>query len=212
MADLSETARVASVLEDPSSHAVALVYANSFLNCAGTNAGSAVEELQSFVDDVLLKHPEYCRMLTGGMLNRDGQLGLIERTVRLVGSELLGNFLSVLARHERLGLLQQIAFVAQREHEKRTGHRRVQVTSSRSLDGATLDRVKARLRDVFKFEPILEPSVDPSLIGGLVVRVENSVYDGSLKSRLGQLGKRVHQRSLHEIQSGRDRFSHPEGD
>ncbi len=212
MADMSETARVASVLEDPSSQAIALVYANSYLNSAGANAAGAVEELQSFIDDVLAKNGDYRTLLVGGMLNRDDQLALIERTVRGHASESFANFLCVLARHERLDLIEQIAFIAQREQEKRTGHRRVQVTSSRNLDSASLDRVKSRLRDVFKFEPILEPSVDPSLLGGLVVRVENSVYDGSLKSRLGQLAKRVHQRSLHEIQSGRDRFSHPEGD
>jgi len=212
MAEMSETARVASVLEDPSSQAVALVYANSFLNVAADKAAEAVEELQSFIDDVLLANGEYRDLLTAGMLNRDDLLSLVERTVRPHSSELFANFVCVLARHERLNLIEQIAFVAQREHEKRTGHRRVQVTSSRGLDDATLDRVKARLREVFKFEPILEPSVDPALIGGLIVRVENSVYDGSLKSRLGQLAKRVHQRSLHEIQSGRDRFSHPEGD
>lgn len=212
MADLSETARVASVLEDPSSQAIAQVYANSYLNVAGANAAGAVEELQSFCDDVLARNGEYRNLLTGGMLNRDDQLSLIDRTVKPHASQLLSNFLCVLARHERLNLVEQIAFIAQREHEKRTGHRRVQVTSSRNLDGATLDRIKSRLREVFKFEPILEPSVEPSLLGGLVVRVENSVYDGSLKSRLGQLAKRVHQRSLHEIQSGRDRFSHPEGD
>jgi F-type H+-transporting ATPase subunit delta len=212
MADLSETARVASVLEDPSSQAVAQVYANSYLNIAGANAAGAVEELQSFCDDVLGRNDEYRNLLVGAVLNRDDQFSLVERTVRPHASELFSNFLCVLARHERLGLVEQIAFIAQREHEKRTGHRRVQVSSSRKLDDATLDRIKSRLRDVFKFEPILEPSVDASLLGGLVVRVDNSVYDGSLKSRLGQLAKRVHQRSLHEIQSGRDRFSHPEGD
>jgi len=212
MAESSETARVASVLEDPSSQAIAQVYATSYLNSAGANVAGAVEELQSFVDDVLRRNGEYRSLLTGGMLSRDDQLGLIQRTVSPHGSQLFTNFLSVLARHERLDLVEQIAFIAQREYEKRTGHRRVQVTSSRNLDGATLDKVKPRLREVFKFEPILEPSVDPALIGGLVVRVENSVYDGSLRSRLGQLAKRVHQRSLHEIQSGRDRFSHPEGD
>ena len=212
MADVTDNARIPSVLEDPSSQAIAQIYATSFLNAAGANAADVLEELISFVTDVLAKQPAFRKLFEPGMLNRDDRIQLVERSIRPFASKSLGNFLVVLARHERLELIEQIARVAQREHEKRTGHQRVQVSSSRPLDAGTLDRVKSRLRDAFKFEPILEASVDPKLIGGLVIRVENSVYDGSLKSRLSQLEKRVHQRSLHEIQSGRDRFSHPEGD
>jgi len=73
-------------------------------------------------------------------------------------------------------------------------------------------QVRNRIADVFDCEPIIETATDAKLIGGLVIRVGNTVYDGSLRNRLNQLAKRMQQRSLHEIQSGRDRFSPPEGD
>ena len=46
---------------------------------------------------------------------------------------------------------------------------------------------------------------------GLVIQVDDTVYDGSLRTRLKQLRGRLDNRSIHEIQSGRDRFSHPKG-
>ena len=212
MEDIQENARVESVMSDPNSEAVAKVYSTAYLNAAGSRIDEAVEELESFVKDVLGKNAGFANLLLGGLISSDERVGMIDRTLKPFASEFFVNYLKVLVHHERLGLIRQIYTVAKREHEKRSGKQRVQIQSSQALDAATLDRIRVRLRETFQFEPILEPSVDPKLIGGLVIRVENSVYDGSLRSRLGQLAKRMHQRSLHEIQSGRDRFSHPEGD
>lgn len=210
--DLAENSRVASVLEDPSTQAVAQVYATAFLNAAADKAADAVEELCSFATDVLAQQPEFRALLCGGALNRDEQLRLIDRVVKPRASEFLTNFLSVLAHHDRGELIPQIASQAELEFEKRSGKQRVQVLTAKPLEAAALEQIKSRLRTVFGFEPIVEPRIDGKLIGGLVIRVGNSVYDGSLRSRLGQMAARMQQRSLHEIQSGRDRFSHPEGD
>ena len=56
------------------------------------------------------------------------------------------------------------------------------------------------------------PEVNPAILGGMVIRVGDTVYDSSLKARLRQLRGRLKQQATHEIQSGRDRFRHPEGD
>ncbi len=212
MSAVAENTRVRSVLEDPSSQAIAQTYASSFLNAAGATASDALVELTSFVDDILSTNPEFDRLLTSGVLNGDQRLRLIERTIAPVASVFFTNFLRVVSKHDRTSLLTQIAAAATQEAERREGKQRVQVISATQLEQVTLEAVRNRLRDVFGFEPVLEARVDAKLIGGLVIRVGNSVYDGSLRSRLGQLAKRMQQRSLHEIQSGRDRFSHPEGD
>jgi F-type H+-transporting ATPase subunit delta len=58
------------------------------------------------------------------------------------------------------------------------------------------------------FEPILETRLDTSLLGGVIIRIGDTVYDSSLRTRMKQLHERLRERSLHEIQVGRDRFSH----
>ncbi len=212
MADVQEKARVRSVLEDPSTQAIANVYATSFLNAAGAQAGERLEEFTSFVNDVLDANPEFRTILISGVANRDEQIQIIDRVVGPHGSEFFANYLKVLARHERLGLLPQILEATQLEFEKRNGQQRVQVVSVTPLDDAALGRVREKIASAFSFDPIIENVTYPKLLGGLVIRVNNKVYDGSLRSRLNQLAKRMQQGSLHEIQSGRDRFSHPEGD
>lgn len=212
MADVQENARVRSVLEDPSTQAIANVYATSFLDAAGDQGGDRLEEFTSFVNDVLNANPEFRTILITGVANRDEQLQIIDRVIGPHGSEFFANFLKVLAKHERLGLLPAILEATQLEFEKRNGQQRVQVVSVTPLDDAALGRVREKIASAFSFDPIIENVTDPKLLGGLVIRVNNKVYDGSLRSRLNQLAKRMQQGSLHEIQSGRDRFSHPEGD
>lgn len=212
MADVRENARVKSVLDDPSTLAIVNVYAKAFLDAAGAQAGEQIEEFTSFVTDVLDANPEFRTILISGVANRDEQIQLIDRVVGPYGSEFFTNYLRVLANHERLDLLPQILEATQFEFEKRHGQQRVQVVSVSPLDDAALGRVREKIASAFSFDPIIENVTDPKLLGGLVIRVNNTVYDGSLRSRLNQLAKRMQQGSLHEIQSGRDRFSHPEGD
>lgn len=214
MADMTaQQTRVQSVMEDPSVGAVALVYAHAFLDALPQDKVEAtLEEFRSFLDDVLAKNRDFAQLLTSGHLGRDDKLRLIDRVLVGRGSELFVNFLRVLARHERLDLLPVILRQAGLQFELRSGKKRVQVSSAVPLSAETLQQIQARLESAFPFQPIVETTVDPTLLAGLRIRVEDTVYDGSLRARLKQLRHRVRERSLHEIQSGRDRFSHPERD
>ncbi|HLJ12771.1 MAG TPA: ATP synthase F1 subunit delta [Planctomycetaceae bacterium] len=205
--------RIESVMEDPSAGAVARVYADAFLNSVPAGeVENALEEFRSFVDDVLQQQPDFKRLLTSDTVGRDQKLALIDRVVAGRGSERFTNFLRVLARHDRLNLLTLILAQCGMEHERRSGRRRVQLVTARPLPEAALGTIRERLSAVLPFQPVIEPAIDPDILGGLRIRVGDTVYDGSLRARLKQLRNRVRVRSLHEIQSGRNRFSHPERD
>ncbi|WP_437186414.1 ATP synthase F1 subunit delta [Planctomicrobium sp. SH668] len=206
------TTRSSQVLEDPSAKAVARVYALAYLNAA-TTAGEAdpLEEIQSFQDDVLNASPQFAEMLTSQFLNRDQKLALISKTIEPHASAGFSKFLMVLIEHDRAELFPVVLESVRNELEVRRGQVRVQVKSAVSLSEEQLNRIKNRLQSALKIEPILIPTVDESLIGGLVIQVGDTVYDGSLKTRLTSLRQRLRKGYLHEIQSGRNRFSHPEG-
>ncbi|MFO1094918.1 MAG: ATP synthase F1 subunit delta [Planctomycetaceae bacterium] len=210
MADEQLKTRPEHVLEDPSAKAVAQMYAQAYLDAAGGTA-AALDEFTSFVDDVLEKFPEFDRLLTSEITNREDKLQLIERVVASRGTPLFTNFLRVLGRHERLNLLPLILGEAWLEFEQRSGKRRVTVSSAAPLTSAQLERIKSRLAATLPYEPIVLPAVDPSLIGGLVIQVGDTVHDGSVRTRLKNLGNRLKEKYVHEIQSGRNRFSHSEG-
>ena len=206
--------KIASVMEDPSVIQISRVYAKSFLGAAEATIGveAALEEGQSFVDDVLKRNPDFERLLVSPTVNKLDKLKLIERVVTGRGSEFITSFLKVLARHDRLDLLPNILQAARIQNERSNGRKRVTVMTAKPLSDESRKAIGDKLRAAFAFEPILEAETDPSLIGGMVIRVDDTVYDSSLRTRLKQLRARLRERSLHEIQTGRNRFSHPEGD
>jgi F-type H+-transporting ATPase subunit delta len=209
--DVEQKTKTASAYEDPRAQSIAKVYAIAYLDAAGQEAAGAAEELTSFVNDVLGTQSELDQLLRGTTLGQDEKLRLIDRIVAGRATPLFTNFLKVLARHDRLSLLPGIRRLVEVESERRSGRRRVSVTSAAPLGSDTLETIRASLRSSLAIEPILETRVDATLVGGLVVRVGDTVYDGSLKTQVKQLRARLRERCLNEIQRGRDRFSHPEG-
>lgn len=67
----------------------------------------------------------------------------------------------------------------------------VWVRSAAPLTEEQRGLLKRRLRERFGQEFILRVEIDPSLIGGLVVRVKDQVFDGSVAGRLNALGERL---------------------
>ncbi|MEZ6123525.1 MAG: ATP synthase F1 subunit delta [Planctomycetaceae bacterium] len=208
MAERSTT-RPDHVLEDPGAQAVASLYARSFLGAANDDN---VDELNSFIDDVLKQNPDFRALLVSDFVGRDDKLSVVDRALAPQCSEYFANFLKVLIRHGRLDLVEQIREVVRQLREERAGQRRVQIRSARPLSEGSRSQIAQQLKDKLGFDPILQESVDESLIGGLVIQVGDTVYDSSLRTRLKTLAGRLTERTFNEIQSGRDRFSHPEGD
>lgn len=203
---------IPSVMEDPSATSIAKVYAKAFLASVEESAkDSAIDEFSEFLKASMNDNPVFGEMLVSNSLNKEETFGLIDRVVAPHASELLANFLRVLIDHERLKLLQPIFSQIIQLRDQELGKKAVVVRSAFELADTTLETIKQRLSEQLGFTPVIETSIDQSVIGGLVIQVDDTVYDGSLRTRLKQLRGLLSNRSIHEIQSGRDRFSHPEG-
>jgi F-type H+-transporting ATPase subunit delta len=213
MSDARVKTRPDSVLEDPGALAVATVYARSYLTAAVANGVQQPEQaLNSLLDDVLASQPEFNDLLMSDSIGRDAKLGIIDRVIGRQASEFFANFLRVLVRHGRLVLLPQIRIVLTRIQEETAGQGRVRIRTARALTEQSRNRIIGELKSRLGFDAILQETVDPSLVGGLVIQIGDTVFDSSLRSRLKQLQGRLVEKALNEIQSRRDRFSHPEGD
>lgn len=212
MAEQDFKTRLSHVLEDPSAKAVARVYSEAYLDAAKSiGVENPLEEFTSFHDEVIAPNPDFFQLLAAQFTSRADKEGIINRVVRPRASELFTHFLIVLTRNDRLDLLPLILSECWAEQERRAGQQRVEVQSAVELSEQQLGDIRERLKSVLNIEPIVVPRIDPHLVGGLVIRVGDTIYDGSLKTRLRMLAHRLRERYLHEIQSGRDRFSSSEG-
>ena len=192
---------------------VAGVYAEALLG-AGENAAATealLGEFDSLVADVLDAFPKLEEILASALISHEEKVGILDRTLGPVASPLFLNFLKVVSSH---GRLDSIRAIHRRVHElyDELGHRvRVRVSTAVPVSAALAQSIARGLRGVLDGEPILEQSVDPDLIGGVVVRVGDTVYDASIARQLENMRQQMIDRSAHEIQSRRDRFSYPAG-
>ncbi|QDV29067.1 ATP synthase subunit delta, sodium ion specific [Planctopirus ephydatiae] len=200
--------RIPSVLDDPSSLGVARVYAEALLGAAGDQAADVVEELKLLTETLLNGSTGLEEIFSNRAMGRDEKLAFVEKTFSGRASDSLVRFLLVLANHDRLDLVRAVSHVAELELQKKLGQKQVHVTSAAPLSPQEYEAVVNRLKETMGLEPQVEVKVDPELVGGLVVRVGDMVYDGSLRTRLEQLRAQLRERCLNEIQRGRDRFSY----
>jgi F-type H+-transporting ATPase subunit delta len=97
------------------------------------------------------------------------------------------SFLGVLAENRRLSQLPQIirAFRALAAHHR--GERTAEVTSAHPLSEEQVGELKQQLRARVGREVSVDLSVDPEILGGLVVRIGSQMIDSSIRTRLNAL-------------------------
>jgi ATP synthase F1 delta subunit len=105
--------------------------------------------------------------------------------------EILVNFLELLIENHRMPVLFRVrrAFEALWQDENKMLP--VNVTSAVALDEATVKEIGDRIAEQTGRTVELSAGVDPDLLGGMVVRVGNTVLDASVRNRLEQLRKQV---------------------
>ncbi len=198
---------------DVGSQGISAVYAKAFLGAteAAGATDAALAELDSLISDVLDKLPRLDAIFSSALVSGEEKIALIDKSFGPKASPLLRNFLKVLAHHGRLDILRGIRRRARQMYDKMRGRQRVQISTAADLDADLTRRLTDMLRGMLGAEPVLEVNTRPELIGGIVLRVGDTVYDGSIATRLERIREHMIERSVHEIQSGRDRFGIAEG-
>ena len=99
------------------------------------------------------------------------------------------NFVRVLAENRRLALLPQIhaLFLALKAQQERAVD--LQLTSAFEIDPAQGARIAEALARKLQREVRLSTDVDPGLIGGVIIRTDDLVIDGSVRGRLAKLSE-----------------------
>ena len=189
------------------------IYARALLGAA-ENAGQTVavlDELDAIVSEVFAQFPKLETVLGSLLVSHEEKMVLLDRVFADRISRLLLNFLKVVSRHGRLDCLRPIQRQVRILYEELQGQSRVRVTTATAVDPQQIEHIAATLSAWLGRQPILETVVDPALIGGLVLRMGDTVYDGSVANQLQSIRQQMIDRSVHEIQSRRDRFRYPAG-
>jgi F-type H+-transporting ATPase subunit delta len=113
-----------------------------------------------------------------------GAFALLERAG--IGQE-VRNLVGVLIANRRLAQLPQVAAAFGHALAVRRGQQSADVTSAHALTDTQRAQIAARLTEAGYSGIRLTEHVDPSILGGLIVRIGSRLYDNSIKSKLQRL-------------------------
>jgi F-type H+-transporting ATPase subunit delta len=159
-------------------------------------------ELGLIAREVLPQVPEAAAVFASPKVSPEEKSRIIDRLTAGRMQPTTTNVLHVLARHGRLGLIGAVVAAAERLADERDGRREATFTSAVPLDAAEQARIVAETEKALATAVVPRFVVDPAIIGGLVVRVGDTIYDQSVASGLARLGGRLHERNIHAIQNG----------
>jgi F-type H+-transporting ATPase subunit delta len=196
-----------TVMDDETRH-VAKVYAEALYKAA-ESAGQVVpvlEELEALVAGVFKQDPGLELFFASAAIGRDRKAELLRKTFEGRTTPTFLQFLEVLNHHDRLAMVRAIAQAYRALHDRKTRRLVIHVQSAVPLTDDERNRLREDVRAVGQFDPILDEKVDPDILGGLIIRIQDWVYDASVLARLHEVRDQLIERSSHGIQSGRDRF------
>jgi F-type H+-transporting ATPase subunit delta len=187
---------------------VARVYAQAFMGIAAksSNPGGLVDELKSLVADVLNPNPKLVEVLESSLVSAEDKESLLDRILGKAASSEVLNFLKVLSRHGRLGLIRTVARQAAKLHAENSGLADVEVRVAAELDDELRKNLEDRLKNRLGKQPVFKVKIDPNLIAGIVVRVGDVVFDGSLQTQLENARRAMIERAIDQIETQSDKF------
>jgi len=170
---------------------IAVVYARSLFEVAREQDKLDVvrEQLGAFTDALSENRDLQVFFFSPYFATKEKQDGL-ERVVSDADPVVL-NFLKLLIEKHRMPVLFRIRSNYDGLWEEENKLLPVHITSAVKLDNAIVEQLGDRISEQTDRKVELSANVDPEILGGIVVRVGNSVLDASVRNRLEQLRKQV---------------------
>jgi F-type H+-transporting ATPase subunit delta len=140
------------------------------------------------VADAVAASPELASVLTNPTVPVPARKSIMSDIAQKLGvSPLVKNAILLITDHNRAGALPRIANALSELADEKAGKLRAEVTSAAPLNDAQYTKLVASLEKLTGRKISLVKKTDPSLIGGVVTRIGDKVYDGSVKSRLEEI-------------------------
>lgn len=106
-------------------------------------------------------------------------------------SALIRNFIFVVIDHRRIAVIGEIREAFELQLDERLGFVRAEVSSAAPLNAPLSAGLESELSKLTGKRMRLRFNVDPALLGGVVARIGSTVYDGSVRGELRELGRKL---------------------
>jgi F-type H+-transporting ATPase subunit delta len=171
-------------------------YARAFADVVMTKSNlldpaRMLQELHG-IEALLKESDPLRRVLENPSIPGNGKRAVLDAiTMRLGTTRQVRNFIAVLIDHRRLPLFSEILKQLEQELDNRQGFAEAQVSSARQLSDPEKQMLEAEIVKMTGKKVRARYQQDASLLGGAVVQVGSTIYDGSVKGQLERIREQL---------------------
>jgi F-type H+-transporting ATPase subunit delta len=173
---------------------LALRYAHAFASvtaAAHLDATAAQQQLNDFSETLAGSH-ELHEVLMNPSIAREQKLKVLDAIAGRIGMfKQVRNFLAVIIDHQRLAELDEILTEYHAVVDERSGLCEAEITTARPLNAEDRADLESQVAKLAGGHVRARYYQDASLLGGVVVRIGSTVYDGSIRAQLQQLKQKL---------------------
>ena len=149
--------------------------------------------LTRFAHNYLLAIAQYNEVLADPIVASSEKVKLLEMTVGEPLHDCLKQFITFVAEQKREDKMFLIAMKFMEMYREKHNIVSTQVTTATELPEATYEHIKAFIKQSFGADAEIEVHIDPKLIGGFILDIENSRMDASVAGQLNALKNKLKQ-------------------
>lgn len=167
-------------------------YAQALLELANeSKQAEAVGSELSSLQQLLADNETFRRFLAEPTISSDDREAFLKKVFTGKASPLLLNFLGVLNAKGRLKLLNEIVDAYDALLDEQFGKVEVDVTVAARLSSDDLENVRKKVGTALNKDAVVHQYIDESIIGGLILRVQDRLIDASVKSQLAAMHEQL---------------------
>lgn len=157
------------------------------------NANAAMAEVHS-VSEIIAANPTLRNVWETPSIPAEQKRALLDAIVAKAGfSKPVRNFIAVLIDHQRIPMLEQIVKQLEAELAQRLNLAEAEVTSARELNANEKQALEQQVSRMTGKQVRAKYATDPKLLGGAVIRLGSTIYDGSVRGQLEKIKEQIQQ-------------------
>jgi len=157
------------------------------------NANAAMAEVRS-VSEIIAANPALRNVWETPSIPAEQKRALLDAIAAKAGfSKPVRNFIAVLIDHQRVPILEQIVKQLEAELAQRLNLAEAEVTSARELNANEKQALEQQVSRMTGKQVRAKYETDPKLLGGAVIRLGSTIYDGSVRGQLEKIKQQIQQ-------------------
>ena len=149
--------------------------------------------LTRFAHNYLLAIAQFNEVLANPIVAQEEKVKLVEMAIGEPVHDTLKQFIAFVAEQHREDKMFFIAMKYMEMYRMKHHILSTQVTTATELPEATYDKIKAFVKQTFDADAEIDVKIDPSLIGGFILDIENARMDASVAGQLNALKNKLKQ-------------------